>query len=177
MKKLNKKGTTVVELVVTFAILMILVIGMLEIIISVKDNAKEKSFSKKMMEYRSNITELIENDLVLLKYDHITNDCATTEAEKNNVVECRKIHFKDGTTHELKINLSTKIIRYHDLNYEIANQDFIEFLDNRVYAQNPLNETLDVVIKEENNMLVINVPYFEIGHKENYGFKIVYPKR
>lgn len=177
MKKLNNKGTSLVELVITFAILMILVVGMLELIMNLKNDASSKAFGKKMMEYRSNITELIESDLIRLKYSYLTDDCSLTEYEKSNVIVCKNLHFKDGTVNELKINLTTKIIRYHNLNYDIPNSDFIEFLDNRVYAQNPLNSSLDVTIVDKNNMLIINVPYFEIDQKDNYGFKIVYPKR
>lgn len=171
--KLNRKGTTVVELVITFAILMILVVGMLQIIMAVKDDASDKSFDKKMLEYRSSIAQLIEWDLVFLKYDHLSNCTGVS----SSYITCKNIHFKDGSVYELRINLTSKVIRYHNLNYNIPNSDFIEFLDNRVYAQNPLNNSLNVTIKEENNMLTINVPYFQIDKKENYGFKIVYPKR
>jgi len=168
--KLNRKGTTVVELVITFAILMILVVGMLQLIMAVKGDASDKSFQKKMLEYRSTVSQMIESDLTYLKYDHLSN-CSGVSSP---YITCKNIHFKDGSVYELRINLTSKVIRYHDLNYDIPNGDLIEFLDNRVYGQNPLNDALNVSIQEKNGLLVINVPYFEVDKKDNYGFKIVF---
>ena len=47
MKKLNNKGITIVELIISFSILMVIAIGMLNVVNEIRSLANEKLENKK----------------------------------------------------------------------------------------------------------------------------------
>ena len=55
-KKTNNKGLTVVELIISFALLVIIVLGMYNIIISIKDYSVDKNFEREKHYCRNNWT-------------------------------------------------------------------------------------------------------------------------
>ncbi len=171
---MNNKGITLVELIISFALLMVVVIGMLNIIMSVRTNYNEKSFATNMLEFKTTMTETIEKDLIKkeLNASNPISDCPNVDT---GIYECKVLNFKDGDTYELRIGLQENIVYYgkvsQTIKYEIPNKDFIEFLDSRTNS----NDIANVEIKVENGFLKINVPYFEIDKDVNYGFKIIHP--
>lgn len=179
---MNNKGITLVELIISFALLMVVVIGMMSIIMNVRTNYNDKEFVKEMTEFQSTITQTIEKDLIEKGVNKTTplSDCTSFNA--GEVSECKIIRFKDNTTAELRIGLSNTIsdddsniftITYSGIKYKIPNYDIIDFLDNR-YMQ--VDNEQKVEIKISDNYLIINIPYFEIDkYNNNLGIKIVYP--
>lgn len=67
---MNNKGMTLVELIVTFSLLMIVVIGMFNLIMDVKGNLDDKKMAKELIEYSSTVGHQIQ-------YDFIKNDVIT----------------------------------------------------------------------------------------------------
>lgn len=181
---MNNKGITLVELIISFALLMIIVIGMMSIIMNIKTNYNEKEFVKEMVEYKSTVTQIIEKDLIEkgINKTNPLSDCMNFA--EGEVSECKTIHFKDNTTVELRIGLSNTIndndsniftITYNDIKYKISNADIIDFLDNR-YMQVDNEQKVEIKISNDGNYLIINIPYFEIDkYDKNLGIKIIYP--
>lgn len=173
---MNNKGMTLVEVIVSFALLMIIVIGMLSTIMIVRTNYNEKKFQKEYTEFRSTLVQEIETDLIKNGFTSLQN-CATSSSTET----CKILTFKDGTTKELNINLKTATITYGasdtKINYQIPNYKYIEFLDSRVMYNPPISADVEIKVQTGTiNYLIINVPYFEIDkHDKNLGFKIVYP--
>lgn len=166
MKKLNNKGITLVELIVSFAILMVVVIGMLNVIINFKEMINEKKFLQEMTEYKTTLTYEINRDLIEKGFISI-EDCSTS------LIECKNINFADSTVKQLKIELENYIITYDEIKYPIPEEDLIEFLDNRVHANT--DNSKNVFITADVNFFKINIPYYEIGKDVNYGIDIIYP--
>ncbi len=168
--KLNNKGMTLVEVVVTFGLLIFIVFGMLQLVVSLKTKASTTIYEKGMLEFTSILNMELQNDIITLNYVS-SSDCTNVSSP---TIVCKNISFKDENK-QLLINLNSKIIQYDGKNYEIPSKDMIEFRDSRVYNQNPVNHELDVYIEDDTEYLTINVPFFEIGTDTNYGFKIVHP--
>ena len=50
--KLNNKGITLVEVIVSFALLMIILVGLFNIIMEVKSDVTDKQMEKEFKEYK-----------------------------------------------------------------------------------------------------------------------------
>lgn len=81
---MNNKGMTLVELLVTFSLLLVLVIGMFNLILEVKFQLDEKQIAKDLTEYSSVINNEIHYDLLRNK------PFAIAYKNKNADWECKK---------------------------------------------------------------------------------------
>lgn len=182
MKKLNNKGLTVIELVVTFAILMVLIIGMLDVILGLKNQTSEKMYARDFVEFRNNFTYVVESDLIknhAVKIKLIE----TIDKEAQGVNEKGYkyvITFKDDTEKDLIIDITNMLIVYDNKKYNIPNKNFIEFRDKLVYRneedtlEDKLKNNINICV-DKNNFIKINIPFFEVDEPENLGIDIVYP--
>lgn len=176
--KLNNSGITVVELVVTFALVMIIVVGMLDIIAELKDASSEKILQRQLLEYNSTITQIIQDDLIRKKAIGVSA-CPNNQKQKL----CYNIAFDGGVSKQLIINMvsdleTKKYISYDGIIYPLPQQSLTEFRDSAV-LYNPsgnLNEINNVEIKiDSNNFLHIYIPFFVVDDETNHGIDIVYP--
>jgi len=165
MNKLNNKGLSVVEFIVVFVILMVLVFGMMNSIMGLKDSNNTTNISKELLEYKSTLTKVINDDLIKRKFKEIKK-CDTLGYS----VTCN-LSFEDETTSTLIINTNTNeegdyVISYNNQNYPIPNSEFLEFYG-----------SITVKIDEETkNFLLINIPIYEIDKRDvNYGINIIHP--
>lgn len=76
---MNNKGMTLVELIVTFSLLMIIIVGMFNLIMDVKGNLDDKKMAKELTEYSSTVGNQIQYDLIRktvnsIGYKNSTND-------------------------------------------------------------------------------------------------------
>ena len=67
MVKLNNKGMTLVELIVTFSLLLVLVVGLYDIILEVKFQVDDNQVEKELTEYSSSFNNEIHYDLITNK--------------------------------------------------------------------------------------------------------------
>ena len=111
-------------------------------------------------------------------------DCSTSSSI------CKEITFKDDTKTKFEIDLLAKQIEFNGYKYVLPYSMEVNFLNN---YDNECNNSC-VSIKEEDNYLIIDVPYFKTVildemmnddtfkeefynniSKYNLGFKIIYP--
>ena len=88
--KINNKGMTLVELIVTFALLLVIVVGLYNLILEVKFEVDEKQIVKNTIEFSS----LVNNDI---HYDFL-KDKPFAIAIKNNKGENWSCHATAGNT-------------------------------------------------------------------------------
>ena len=55
MKKLNNKGITIVELIISFTLLMIIAMGMLNVVNEIRSFANQKLEEKKVTEFKNDL--------------------------------------------------------------------------------------------------------------------------
>ena len=174
MKKLNNKGITIVELIISFTLLMIIAMGMLNVVNEIRSFANQKLEEKKVTEFKNDLYKDFHKTMLTKGYKSMT-DCSTSSSI------CKEIIFKDNTKTIFKIDLLAKEIEFNDYKYVLNNYD------------NECNNSC-VSITEEDNYLIIDVPYFKTVildemlnddtfkeefynniSKYNLGFKIIYP--
>lgn len=189
--KLNNKGLTVVELILSFTLLIVLVFGMFNVVVEIKDYSEAKELEKDLVEFKNRIIYKIQNDL-------ITGNIKDLEIQ-NTGTPTLTITMTDGTTKTLEIIFKEKIIKYDGETYKIPHSNLIEFLDSRVInlcpgyqgnEQQPSNEeecgerwlskvssyqNVTITNDKDNKVLTIDVPYYEIDGTKNHGFKIIHP--
>lgn len=169
MKKINNKGMTVVEVIVTFSMLMILVIGMFKMVIEMKESSKKKQLQKDLYEYSDILRTTIQNDLIKKK---LINALISDDEDKISLV----LIFEDDSRKELIINYN-KTIKYDGKNYPIPENDVVEFNPSGNFNEMPYvtysgNDTYN------DKFLTIYIPLYEYLYENdstNYGFKIVHP--
>lgn len=61
---MNNKGMTLVELLVTFSLLLVIIVGMFNLIMEVKNSFDDKRIGKDFTEYSSNMNSSIQYDLI-----------------------------------------------------------------------------------------------------------------
>ena len=170
MKKLNNKGITLVELVVTFAIAMVLIIGMMNVIVDFKDDIALNTVKKDLVEYQSSMTYLIENDLIKKKLVSITDN--TTDNKYLNYT----LTFQDNTNKVLIVDLTNKLIKYDNIIYDIPDKNYVEFRDKAIfYDEENVDSKNDINISLSSNILHIYIPYFNLMDNTNMGLDIIHP--
>lgn len=183
MKKLNNKGITIVELIISFTLLMVIAIGMLNVVNEIRSLANQKLEEKKVTEFKNDLYKDFHKTMLTKGYKSMT-DCSTSSSI------CKEITFKDDTKTKFEIDLLAKQIEFNGYKYVLPYNMEINFLNNYDTGK----EDFLVTIKEEDNYLIIDVPYFktvildeilinedfekefyENISKYNLGFKIIYP--
>lgn len=156
MKKMNNKGLTIVELIVTFGLLMVLIVGLLEIVLESKSDVSDKQFMKDMNEFRNILTKTIQDDLIMNKVSSV-GDCTLSK--------CVIVVGDKQKT----LQVSGKTISYDGINYEIPHSKDIDMGD--------------ISIGVNNQILVIDIPYYKVHSSKNmnqadkeynYGIKIIH---
>lgn len=154
--KLNDKGMTLIELIISFAILALLVFSMLGTVISVKKKASDEAFSKEMAEFKSTLVKDIEDDLIKNTVNNVTCSDHTCT-----------ITYDDSTTTTITVSSTDKTITFNNIIYDIPNKDQISL--------GVINMGV-TTIDGTRSLLTIDVPYYEISTSTpNYGFKISHP--
>lgn len=203
--KLNNKGLTVIELILCFVLLIILVFGMFNVVLDVKDYSETKELEKELISFKNRIIYMVQDDLISKGLKNTSVSCPSSY-EKKYSTKCLKITFNDNEVKYLIIEPSSKIINYGTVSslesYKIPNSNVIEFLDetniglctnkNNTNNKNSYKNKTDcenngftwignfdtyqnITFTNKNNVLIIDVPYYEIDGTTNYGFKIIHP--
>lgn len=148
--KLNNKGITLVEVIVSFALLMIILVGLFNIIMEVKSDVTDKQMEKEFKDFDNLMIARIQGDLI-----------------KNKVKNCKKIDSKSvSCDNEIKIKIDNGMITYNEVEYAIPYKD-----NEGDIFQYP--DTNGVVIKD--NILKISFIYSYVDGTKSFGFTIVHP--
>lgn len=96
MKKLNNKGMTTIEILVTFVIVVIIVVSMYASVTSLKDKETIESYKESLITYKNLLTKEIQDDLIIkgLSSATITSNTSPYKME---------MRFKDGSIKELEV--------------------------------------------------------------------------
>ena len=216
---MNNKGMTIVELIVTFSLLLVIVVGMFNLITDVKLELENKQIGKDFTEYSSTIGNKIQYDFLNSKIGSIafknsgnewscvnrSGPCVSVPSggymfgnksitfdELNSmckdITPCVVYSYKNGNNDDFRvIGLNIKPngsgalakygIYYNGVFEAIPDQEYVEIKN--VINVSDSDEEEDVVAKKpearyENDLFVIDFPFYLVDSNKNYGFKIVY---
>ena len=123
MKKLNNKGITIVELIISFTLLMVIAIGMLNFVNEIRSLANQKLEEKKVTEFKNDLYKDFHKTMLTKGYKSMT-DCSTSSSI------CKEITFKDDTKTKFEIDLLAKQIEFNGYKYVLPYSMEINFLNN-----------------------------------------------
>ena len=216
---MNNKGMTIVELIVTFSLLLVIVVGMFNLITDVKLELENKQIGKDFTEYSSTIGNKIQYDFLNSKIGSIafknsgnewscvnrSGPCVSVPSggymfgnksitfdELNSmckdITPCVVYSYKNGNNDDFRViglniepsssgALAKYGIYYNGVFEAIPDQDYVEIKN--VINVSDSDEEEDVVAKKpearyENDLFVIDFPFYLVDSNKNYGFKIVY---
>ena len=158
MKKLNNKGLSVVEFIVVFVMLMILVFGMMDVIINLKNSNTTTTIEKELLEYKTTLTKVISDDLIKRKFKNLKN------VDTSNTTISAVFKFADDSESTFSIDYNNFIITYNNKTNPIPKSEYLE-----------MDGVITIKTSDDNKFLLINIPYFEIDKDVNYGINIVHP--
>ncbi len=100
MKKINNKGLTVIELILCFALVSAITVGMFKAVNSYKSKQDEESFKNDITTYKTTVTELIYDDII--KHQGIT-DAQTIQTSGTEIIDPDNAHNVTEFEYELKL--------------------------------------------------------------------------
>lgn len=117
---MNNKGMTLVELIVTFSLLMIIIVGMFNLIMDVKGNLDDKKMAKELTEYSSTVGNQIQYDLIRrsvisIGYKDYEDDNWTVLERANNKVELKTL-INNGDSAQFGVLKANVVKKVTDLN-------------------------------------------------------------
>ena len=188
--KLNNKGMSIIEIVLTFALIMVMVIGMLTIVMSYRDKASLSIKKLEMDTFKNTLTKDIQDDILKLGIEEVDMDgeCATIAG----LSRCVNIVFKDGSqkvfgTSLINVNdrdsIENKFLYYDGEKYKLHDTlpekipngrtilDFqsITIEDNNILSTDSAILTDGTVV----NIYSIDVYVSHVDFEEDFGIHIV----
>lgn len=134
MKRLNEKGISIVEIIVTFSLIMIIVIGLLSIIMNYRQRMGIELQRMELVTYKDTLTKEIQTDIIdrglatinkeglCLNNDNLYDDCVNL-VFKNGTEKILATSKTDADSIEDLIDLlNNKYIKYGDTRYPIEDK-------------------------------------------------------
>lgn len=169
--KINNKGVTIVELVVSISILTIIVLFLFQLILSLKEVYNSSGIKTEMLNKQAIINREINDDLNDKQLE-LARSCSTSP----DVINCISFYFKDGTSKRLefiqKTDSSPAYLVYGDYKTELASGSDFNFATSN-YNIKAITIT-DVVDLTNDSILSINVPIVHPNINNDYGIHVVY---
>lgn len=199
--KLNNKGVTTVEVLVSFVLLAIIVVSLYGTVESYKNKQNMESNKNQIMAYKNLLTKEIQDDLIMkgiidvnIKFEKAqpTNDSnnyiETTTATfsfkngyKSNLIVKRRIAEEYGATSINADNCASKRHDYYSISYGALGEETEYQLPEIGHGVNELGCTVqdlrisNVDINADNDILSINIRFYHPDFSTKYGIDIACP--
>lgn len=175
--KINHKGFTIVELVLSFALISVIVIGMLTIIINYRSMIKLSNRKIELIQYKSTLTKTIQDDITNLGVRSI-HYCK--DASGNDINTCVVLTFKDESIKNLSyanFDVKNRYIQYGNQKFPIqesGQDDFESLSDATVHLPSErIGITLSSVKVLEDTVFKVRIPIIADDIDEDFGLFIV----
>lgn len=182
MKQLNNKGITTVEVVVCFALMIIIVVSMYTSVSSYKNKQSIESFRQDIVTYKNLLTKEIQDDLIM---GGLASASISDTQSINNTITV-DVLLKNGTKKQLKIlkmygdnqpysSDKKDVISYGTIgnliDYPIPNLG----LGNYNGIIEPDLKINNININTDNNILTIYIGFYHPDFSTRYAIDIVCP--
>lgn len=102
MRYNNEKGFTVIELVLSFALVMFLAIAMFAVVNNYRTREQKEAVNRDLITLKTTLTQDIYEDIAKKKVKKIEY---CRDSNSNIIKQCVYIYFQDGTNKQLKVNV------------------------------------------------------------------------
>ena len=156
---INKKGATVVELIVSFALVMVISVFLFQLVISLKELYDNSIIKTELLNKQS----LISNQL-----NKTLNDKEITNISKCGLY-CLNFTYSDGMTDRLAIDLNNKTLEFGDYKTTLPEDSYFASPNIAISYAATFNNYIN------NAMIVIDIPIYNDKIKdENFGINVIY---
>lgn len=156
----NKKGFTVIEILLTFTLVSIIMISLFQLIMNYKNKQQIEAFRRDIITYKYKITKLLQDDLVV---KGISNIVVNSNASYT-------ITLKNNEERTLNIDKDNYIISYNNIKYPLPNIDGLSI--------EGVDVSLTPLVDDDTfsyHFLSVDVGIRHIDLKEDYGIHITDP--
>lgn len=94
---MNKKGFTIVEVVIAFSILAVLVLALIEFTVNYRGKVRDEELRTELIDYKNTITKIIYDDIILGGINRMEK-CPN---EEDNNITCVNFFDKNNVAHPL----------------------------------------------------------------------------
>jgi len=98
----NEEGFTVIELVLSFSLVMFLAVAMFAVVNNYKNREQKETVNRDLLTLKTTLTQDIYEDINSKKVKKIEY---CKDANNDIIKQCIYIYFQDGTNKQLKVNL------------------------------------------------------------------------
>lgn len=193
MKQLNNRGITLVEVIVTFSLVIIVVSGLLSLIMNYRRKAQDSFTILELQTYKDTLTKAIQDDILGLGLTEINfNGGCVSETNANRFASCANLVFKNGIEKILAISkieqdnrdsLENKYIYYDDEKYVLKDS-----IPNKIPEGRHASEFQSIFMSDGNFVSVdstllvdgkevkiysIDIPIEHINYDDDFGLHIV----
>lgn len=176
MKKLNQKGITIVEVSVTFVLVMIIVVGLLKIAMSYRGRAQLEMTRNELLTFKSTVTKTVMDDIQQLGLQSIS---ACTG-------QCVELRFSDGTIKKLQVGsvnpTNYNSVKYKYIQYGQFKHRLVDMLPKTIPDGElpidyqsiyiPVEPLLKVTVVGSRTIYSINIPIEHVDLMDDYGIHI-----
>ena len=191
MTKLNNKGMTAIEILITFVLVALITVSMYGTISAYNNKQNIESYKEKIFTYKNTLTKLIQDDLI--KRGLISATSSIKEVTRNSTEHGHeytvRMNYRDGTnktliiTRYLASDLDASPSEYNKTNdYFMIEYDGIEYpIPDVGFFENDEGYTVkdlrinNVDISTSNNVLSIYIGFYHPDLSTKYGIDIVCP--
>lgn len=193
MKRLNNRGISIIEIIVTFSLVMVIVGGLMSIIMHYRLTAQSSLKQMELQSYKETLTKAIQDDILDLGIAEINyaGNC-NASANQNRFSSCANLVFKDGTEKILAVSnmfpddrnsLENKYIYYDNERYTLkdslppkipSGRHAIDFQTVFINTDNFVSsESVSMPDGSETKIYSIDISIEHIDYNEDYGIHIV----
>ena len=188
MKKLNNKGITTIEVIISFVIVIIIATSLYTTVTNYNQKRLIEGYKSKIFTYKNTVTKLIQDDIIKVGLTH-------ANYEKKHVgpkiIHTLDLDLKDGTTRKLIVTQIFTLSTYHDGDPDYDDYFMIQYGKPTDLIEYPLpnigesksesgKKVYDlsinnVIIKTEDNVLIIYIGFYHPELMTRYGINIISP--
>ncbi len=190
MKALNNKGMSIIEVVITFTLIMFFATGLLIIIVNYRNTVSVSLEKLKLDTFKDSISQDINNDILTLGLREVNTEgeCSTL----TDLNRCVNFVFKDGTQKAFgtskviannKDSIINKYLYYDGLKYKLkdslpdkipADRTYADLQQISIFDGNILEHTYTVLEDGTKiNIYSVNVSVFHVDFNDDFGVHIV----
>ena len=194
--KLNNKGMSIVEVVVTFSLIMFLIAGLLIIVMNYRNKASITLERLKLDTFKNNLTQDINNDILTLGLKEAKDDTNTTDTTSPcyglGLNRCITLTFNNNTkkvfgTSKVRADdrdsVINKYLFYDGLKYKLKDhvpttlpehRTYLDLQEIRVFDDRIFDSSF-VVLEDGTKAYIytFNVDVSHIDFKDDFGIHIV----
>ena len=156
---MNKKGFTVVELIVSITLTFVIVSLLFQVLLSLRDVYVSSGVRTQLLNKQTIISSKLNEDLY-------NKDLVTVLKCGRN---CLNFVYMDGTSSRLVIDVSNNIFRYGNYSTELVSGSRFRDVDIRV------EKTADIPDSKKDSVLIMQIPIMHNLFEESYGVNVLFP--